>query len=439
MQQRPNILMITCHDLGRQLSCYGRPTSSPAIDRLAAEGIRFDSFFACAPQCSPSRACLMSGRWPQRTGVMGLVGKWGWEMHESVPTLAKVLAGAGYGTWLWGFQHEHPSPAALGYQHDPINYQRGEVHKILADYVGPRCAEWLASSPDGPWFAAVGFYETHLGWPRRITTGADVAGKTVPPYLPDSSALRQDMLNFDESLHQADRNVARILEALERSGQAANTIVIFTTDHGLPLPRAKCDLHDAGLEAALILRWPQALAANRSCSELLSGVDLMPTLLQLADVTAPADADGSSFAGLLAGGDYQPRNAIFAQQTWHDMYRPLRSVRTHRHKLIQRFNAFPENALPRDFYETCAAAAEIQRTFNELTPPRFELYDLASDPHELKPWIAAKPEALPAVGQTLHTQLTDWMRRIDDPLLAGPVTTPSGTPPPVYTSAGDPA
>jgi N-sulfoglucosamine sulfohydrolase len=424
MNNIPNILLITTHDTGRQLGCYGRPTSSPALDRLASEGVRFDQYFVCAPQCSPSRACLTTGRWPHRTGVLGLVGKWGWQMDDAVPTLAKTLGAAGYDTWLWGFQHEHPSSAALGYRHDPIGFGHGEVPKILADHVGPRCAEWLASKPVGPWFAAVGFYETHLGWPTRAATASEVAAKPTPPDLPAVPELQQDMLGFDQSLHQADRNVARILDALDASGQSDNTLVVFTTDHGLPLPRAKCDLRDPGLEAALLVRWPGRVGANWVCSELLSGVDLMPTLLNLAGVPLPDGLDGESFAGLLTGGAYRPRAALFAEQTWHDQYRPLRSVRTPRHKLIQRFNDFPENALPKDFYQTCAAADILRQAFDRTTPARLELYDLSHDPLELRPHVATTPAALPPVGQTLHATLRSWMEHSGDPLLKGPVECP---------------
>lgn len=427
MRDRPNILLIICHDLGRQLSCYDRPTHSPGIDRLAAEGVQFDQYFVCAPQCSPSRACLISGRFPHRTGVLGLVGKWGWQMDGQVPTLPKVLAEAGYDTWLWGFQHEHPDPAALGYRHDPIGYQRGDVPSIMADFVAPRFCDWLQSKPAGPWFCSVGFYETHLGWPRRQATAQQLRDKQVPPDLPDSPELRQDMLNFDRSLHQADRNVERILDALDRSGQADQTLVIFTTDHGLPLPRAKCDLRDAGLEAALLMRWPQHLAANRRCSELLSGVDLMPTLLALAGVEAAPQVDGESFAGLLTGGHFQPRDAIYAEQTWHDQYRPLRSIRTSRHKLIQRFNDFPENVLPADFYQTCAAAPQFSATLDRVVPAGLEFYDLATDPLELKPHRSSSPGHLPAPGARLHDALVEWMVRTDDPLLQGPVECPGTT------------
>ena len=427
--KRPNILIITCHDLGRQLGCYGRPTQSPSVDRLACDGVLFDRYFACAPQCSPSRASLTTGRWPHRTGVLGLVGKWGWQMDGDVPTLAKTLGAAGYDTWLWGFQHEHPDPAALGYQHDPIGYERGAVPRIVADHVGPRCADWLADKPGGPWFASVGFYETHLGWPRRVMSADEAARKPVPPYLPDSPALRQDMVNFDQSLHQVDRNVQRILDALEASGQADHTLVLFTTDHGLPLPRAKCDLRDAGLEAALIMRWPGEFAANRRCSELLSGVDLMPTLLELAGVDAPGGMDGASFAGLLTGGEYQPRQAIFGEQTWHDMYRPLRSIRTNRHKLIHRFNEFPDNALPKDFYQTCTASDELARHLESTTSARFELFDLATDPLELRPRIAETPDELPEIGRQLARQLRAWMEGSGDPLLEGPVACPNATSP----------
>ncbi len=420
--RRPNILQIICHDMGRHLGTYGRPIQTPEIDRLAREGVRFDQYFVSAPQCSPSRASLISGRYPHRTGVMGLVNHGGWRLADDCPTLAKSLAAAGYGTWLWGFQHEHEDPARLGYQHDPIGYQRGQVPKILAGHVTPRLCDWLAGRPQGPWFASVGLYEPHLPWPKQEhrPNGSSVA--EVPAYLPDGPQLRQDMCELAASVHRVDRAVGRILDTLDAAALADDTLVIFTTDHGLPLPRAKCTLYDPGLEAALLMRWPEALAANRECSELLSGVDLMPTLLDLAGVEIPRDIDGHSFAPLLRGGHYPPRQAIFAEQTWHDAYCPLRAIRTHRFKLIRRFHDVPANLLPKDFYHCCVAAEVIRRHFDHM-PPRWEAYDLACDPHEQRNLIHEAPTDHPTLGP-LSAQLEQWMHDTDDPLRLGPVELP---------------
>lgn len=415
----PNILMITCHDLGRHVGSYGRPVGTPQIDRLASEGVQFERYFVCAPQCSPSRASMTTGRYPHRTGVMGLLNLGPWKIDQDCPTLAKSLSAGGYDTWLWGFQHEHPDPSTLGYRHDPIGFRDGQVPKILADYVTPRLCDWLVGKPSEPWFASVGLYETHLGWPKERRRSEAFAA-SVPPYLPDGPELRQDMQALSASLDRVDRSVGRILDTLEVAGLASNTLVVFTTDHGLPLPRAKCTLYDPGLEAALLIRWPAVLAGNRRCSELLSGVDLMPTLLDAAGVASPNGMDGRSFGALLTGGVWQPRPHIFAEQTWHDAYCPIRAVRTDRYKLIRRFEPrLPDNILPKDFY-SCCAASEVMRKHFDRTPPLWEAYDLASDPYEMQNLFQDKPHDHPIFGR-LATTLDRWMQDTDDPIRLGPV------------------
>lgn len=427
IQDRPNILFITCHDLGRHLGCYGRSAPSPEIDRLSHEGVTFDNYFVCSPQCSPSRAAITTGRYPHRTGVMGITSIGDWKMDSHAPTLAKVFGAGGYDTWLWGFQHEHEEPAELGYRHDPIAFRRGEVPKILANYVTPRLCDWLTSKPQGPWLASVGFFETHLPWKAGPATLEQLRALRPPEYLPDDPALRKDMTELNATLHDLDSGIGRILDTLESSGLAENTIVIFTTDHGLPLPRAKCDLYDPGVEAAFIMRWPGRLQPNRRCGELLSAVDVLPTLLDLAGLAHPDGMDGRSFAGLLTGGAYQPRDMIFTEQTWHDIYRPVRAVRTHRHKLIQRFTDVPAKLLPKDFY-TCCAAGRVMREHFDYIQPRLEFYDLATDPleqHNLHNTVCLPKQEF----ERLQAILQDWMAQTGDPLLHGPVHCPNGAAP----------
>jgi len=417
---RPNILLIITHDTGRHLGCYGRPVCSPAIDRMAGEGVRFERYFVCAPQCSPSRAAITSGHYPHKTGMLGLLGYGGWRMGDDCPTLAKALGAAGYDTWLWGFQHEHEDPFRLGYRHDPIAYRRGEVPKILADRVTPHFCAWLETKPAEPWFASVGFYETHLPWPKNDAAALETA---VPPYLPDLSELRRDMGEFQESLNRVDCAVGHIIDTLDRTGMAQRTLVIFTTDHGLPLPRAKCTLYDPGIEAALIMRWPAVIPPNRVCSELLSATDLMPTLLEIVGVKNPKGVDGRSFTALLTGGRYVPRREIFAEQTWHDAYAPLRAIRTDRYKLIRRFAAMPANLLPKDFYKCCHASEKLRQLLANTLLPDWEAYDLAADPLETRNLASNNPEAQAELAQ-LVARLKEWMQESGDPLLNGPVACP---------------
>src|ERR1700758_2861339 len=135
---KPNILLITCHDLGRHLGCYGKDVQTPAINRLAADGIRFDRYFCTAPQCSPSRVSITTGRYPHSAGVLGLVNGKNppWKLPDDVPNLAKTFRAAGWDTHLWGIQHEHPEAASLGYDHVHLEHKEYR-DRVFADRVTP--------------------------------------------------------------------------------------------------------------------------------------------------------------------------------------------------------------------------------------------------------------------------------------------------------------
>ena len=150
---KPNILLITCHDLGRHLGCYGKDVQTPAINRLASESVRFDRYFCTAPQCSPSRVSITTGRYPHSAGVLGLVngGKSNWNLPDEVPTLAKTFRGAGWSTHLWGIQHENQDPSRLGYERNHLK-DKDYQNRVFAPAITPPLCEWLESSPQAPFF-----------------------------------------------------------------------------------------------------------------------------------------------------------------------------------------------------------------------------------------------------------------------------------------------
>ena len=217
--------------------------------------------------------------------------------------------------------------------------------------------------------------------------------------------------------------IGRITQSLTKSGLLDNTIVIFTTDHGIPFPRAKCSLYDAGMETALLMRWPERLAQNRVVSELLSNVDFMPTLLDLCGLPHPDGMQGRSFAGLLTGGVYQPRSEIFGQMTWHVTYNPMRCIRTDRYKLIRYFDPQPWTEMPQDYWNMCSSAPSLRAQFAHR-PPEYEMFDLACDPYEQFNLVTAKGglQGLEDIRTQLQNRLETWMRETNDPLLQGPVS-----------------
>jgi len=413
--KRPNIILITWHDLGDWLGCYERrDVKSPCLDRLAGEGARFTNYFASAPQCSPSRASIVTGRMPHTTGVLGLTHR-GFDMHRQQATLPQALRHAGYTTHLIGIQHECRDPEWEGY--DDIR-ARGRDAKAAADQAEAFLHE-MAGEHRPPFFLAIGTTDVHRPFghghdetlPRRIE---------LPPYLPDRDVARLDMATLCRCIEKADRHMGRVLDAVDRAGLADSTLVVFTTDHGPAIPRAKQTLFDPGLRTALLMRWPGTIAAQARYDQLLSNVDLMPTLLDLVRAEAPPGMQGHSFKALLTGKAYEPRDAIFAELTWHCHYRPMRAIRTREHKYIM--NLCPGlPMLVEDGAIVRYGPKLIERCYGEPRPQE-ELYDLELDPWE-KHDIARDPR-YKAIRDDLRSRLMAWMKDTDDPILDGPVPNP---------------
>ncbi|HID29629.1 MAG TPA: sulfatase, partial [Desulfobacterales bacterium] len=250
----PNILYIICHDLGQQLSCYGdQSVTSPNLDRLAEEGVRFENYFCAATPCSPSRGCIMTGRYAHNNGLTGLVNA-GWDMPERETTIVDYLNEAGYNTYQIGFQHERRDPLKNRYKHSESDIAGCEV-------VADRVAEFLraAAVKEQPFYLNTGFSEVHLPFDRKEYVPDNPDDVYVPSYLPDNKYVRQELANFHGSIKFMDEAVGKIVRALNESQLGKNTVVIFTTDHGMAFPRAKSTLYDSGIKTALIMKFPEGM------------------------------------------------------------------------------------------------------------------------------------------------------------------------------------
>jgi arylsulfatase A-like enzyme len=393
--------------------------SSPALDGLAATGVRFAKSFCTAPQCSPSRASLHTGRYPHSTGVLGLAHHpFGWRLDPRERHLAHMLSDAGYHTSLVGMQHliEHGSAHELGYQQvEPVAPAYDEADVAIAQLRA-------LSSYEAPFYLEVGFEEPHRPYTFGGAQPDASRGVAVPPYLPDGSESREDFAAFQGAIRQMDHAVGRILAALDELAIAEKTLVVFATDHGAAMPRAKCTLYDPGIEVAVLMRWPaRGLAGGRVVEDLFSNVDVTPTLLDGLGLSAGATLHGRSVWPLLAAQDgYVARGEVFAEKTYHTHYEPKRAVRTTRYKLIANLEVGLRFDVPGDILESPIYPLMIPQILGNRPP--IELYDLASDPWE-QTNLADSP-AVADVQADLSRRLLRWMEDTDDPLLRGPVTSP---------------
>jgi arylsulfatase A-like enzyme len=226
------------------------------------------------------------------------------------------------------------------------------------------------------------------------------------------------MAQFQGAVKRLDEGLGRIMDAFDRHGLAENTIFVFTTDHGIDMPRAKGTFYDPGLETFLFMRYPGGgWEAGSVREELTTNVDILPTLLEACGIDVPERVQGRSFLPLLSGGAYEPRDMVFSEKTFHDTYDPTRCIRTDRYKYIRYFevNIFQDLRLAtitrRDYFKDDWRRRTIE-----------ELYDLENDPDEMHNLVddAAHAETL----ERMRRELITWMRQTEDPLLEGPVSSP---------------
>lgn len=412
-----NLLIVHWHDVGRYLSAYGVPVPSPAVDRLASRATVFEQAYSTAPLCSPARGSLFTGRYPHSNGLMGL-SHLGWEYHANERTLPMLFGDAGYDTFLVGMQHESSDASSLGYD----EVQSLNAPEQYADAVAALAVNRIRQlDPEQPFAMTVGFFEPHRPWPASLYPPLDPAGMAVPDYLPDTPAVRAELAAFGGAIACADAATGRVLDALAEAGLADDTIVVFTTDHGIAFPGAKSTLHDGGIEVALVIAVPGTPAQRTD--RLVSHVDVLPTLLELCGIDIPPTIQGESFADALAAVPALPaRDAVYAEKNWHDPsdYDPVRAIRTRHHKLIRSYEERAAVAVPGDIAKGGSVADLGDVTTRRRAP--VELYDLAADPAEQH--NLADDPALADLRRDLERRLDDFLLATDDPLRHGPIAAP---------------
>lgn len=428
--RRPNVLLLHCHDLGQHLGCYGvGSVPSPNLDRLANQGVLFENHFCTAPQCSPSRASIFTGRYPHNNGVMGLThADFAWDLNAGEQHLGQILGAAGYATAGAGVIHETRS----GYRRCGLTeYDAGAAAADMANAVIARLKKF--AELDRPFYIQAGCIEPHrlpradrnadqdfLGTRLRpfVERGVD-----VPAYLRSNEGTRAELAELQGAIRHMDEQMGRVLSAVADLNLERTTLVIFTTDHGIAMPRAKCSLYEPGMRTAFLMRYPtrEGWHGGVRHKQMVQNIDLVPTVLDLAGVTAPGNLDGRTLAPLLDGRSYSARERIFGELTYHDYYDPRRSVRTETHKLIVNFSSAPAFMDPSQSWRPRSDTVVPANHALAYHPP-YELYDLRNDPWEQRDLAGDAGQA--AVLNELRVALRDHMRATADPILDGAVTGP---------------
>ncbi|MHC1762942.1 MAG: sulfatase [Verrucomicrobiia bacterium] len=430
-ETRPNILFCLADDWGwPHAGAYGDPVvRTPTFDRLAREGVRFNSCFSAAPSCSPSRAAILTGQYPHRLEEGSCL--WGF-LPKKFPVYTDLLEAAGYVVGCtrkgWG----------------PGNFRDGGYTRNPAGPQFQNFSEFLKTVPEGkPFCFWFGSQDPHR--PYEAGSGARAGlrpdNMVVPPFWPDTAAVRNDVLDYYAEVERFDREVGELLGQLEKLGQLDNTIVVMTGDNGWPFPRCKANLYDGGTRQPLAVRWPARVKGGQVISDFVNLMDLAPTFLEAAGLKPPPEMTGHSFLGLLTGTEKPgSRQTVFLERERHanvragDVGYPMRAIRTAEFLYILNFRperwpagdpqahkdpkrAFgdcddgPTKSEILDHRDDPGIQALFQLCFGKR--PAEELFDLRKDPHQVNN-VAGQPEYREAQAR-LRADLLQWMKATADP------------------------
>jgi N-sulfoglucosamine sulfohydrolase len=431
---KPNLVVFIADDLG-VLDCqpYGaQDVRTPNMQRLASEGLLFRQAFVASPSCAPSRAALLTGLMPARNGAEANHSR----PRPEIKKLPAYLREQGYEVASFGKVAHYNHGKEYGF--DLVGGEGFHNHEGI-----PAAVEFLKSrAKDKPVCLFVGTNWPHVPWPE--TEAYDAAQITLPPTHVDTPETRHWRARYYAAVSKADDDLGTIMDAVRQQLDPKNSYTFFTSDHGAQWPFGKWNLYDAGARVPLIVVGP-GIEAGVATDALVSWVDLLPTLVELAGGQPPADIDGRSFAAVLRGERPQHRDEIFTTHSGDGRFNvyPIRAVRDDRWKYI--LNLHPEyqhathinRAASGDGHSyfrsweaaanTDPRAAEIVRRYKER--PAEELYDLMADPHEQHN-LAAEPQQAMRLG-AMRAKLAAWMqeqgdtRRVfNEPLLIGQAATP---------------
>ncbi len=398
---RPNILLITADDLGNQLSCYGeKRIQTPHLDGLAAEGVRFANAYVAQSSCSSSRAALLTGRWPHQNGQYGLAHL-GFRMHSGQKNLPALLKAAGYRTGIIGKLHVQPA-AEYPFDWMPAKEKMAAGPTRNVRWVAAQSRQFFADAKKSgqPFFYYVNYFDPHGpytpnisqvgGLPERPLSADDVEPLPLGAKTPE--ARRQVTAIIYNTILRVDAGVGLLLDELKTAGFAENTVVIFVGDNGATVRHGKTTSYEPGVRVPLMIRWPGTAKAGEVRGELVSTIDILPTVLAAAGVSVPPEVEGRSLTALWGGASTPWREFLFTEMTFHqpNQFAPQRTVRDGRYKLLL-------NLAPR------ADQAQV------------ELFDLRNDPEESR--NLADDQGLSSTRSRLERALREWRERTGDPLL----------------------
>lgn len=430
---RPNILFCIADDWGfPHAGAYGdKVVKTPNFDKVAADGVLFTHSFCASPSCTPSRAAILTGQAIHRLEESGNL----WStLQPRFDTYPDLLEKQGYVVGLRGKGWGPGNFQTSGRTRNPA----GPTAKSFEDFLKgvskdkPFCFWFGSGDPHRP-------YEKGSG----VKSGMKPEDVSVPPWLPDTPETRSDLCDYYFEVQRFDRDLGEHLRLLEAAGRGENTLVVVTSDNGIPFPRAKANVYDSGTRMPLAIRWPAKLKGGRTTDAFASHCDFAPTFLEAAGIKVPGTMTGRSLLPLLLSNDAAGRDRVFFGRERHanvrkgDLSYPARVIRTREHLYIRNFkperwpNGDPEKHVSVGPFGDCDGGPTkdvvLARRDQDLARffalafekrPAEELFDLSKDPHQLEN-VAARPEYADAKSR-LRAELDRWLKDSADPRASNP-------------------
>ena len=460
---RPNVLFCISDDQSYAHAGANGDliVQTPAFDRVAREGICFTHAFCDAPSCGPSRSAILTGQHIWRLEEAG-------NIHSTLPKkfatyteeLAKVGYFVGYTGKGWSPGRDAPggrTSNAAGQGFFRLQYGRGPLKDtprprgMGATAYAQNFGDFLSKQPKGkPFCFWLGTYEPHRGYVPGLWKGTNkekmLSKVVVPPYFPDHEIVRKDILDYYMEVEHYDRAVADAIAMLEKSGQLENTIIVVTSDHGMPFPRAKASLYDAGTRVPLAIRWPGGIKKpGRAYEGMVNLSDIAATVLEAANVKVPAMMTANSLLDVFSSASAKVREHAYIAMERHDGCRkggkgyPSRAIRTKDFLYIKnitpqrwpagdpdrnncaRFIPFGEvdSSPTKQLLMDHSKKAGFKRFYDLAFAkrPGEELYDLKRDPGQLV--NVANKKAYAAIRKQLSGELESHLIKTKDPRSLG--------------------
>lgn len=425
-----NVLIIVADDMGRELGCYGdAAVQTPNIDRLAADGTRFDRAFCTTASCSASRSVILTGLQNHTNGQLGHAHN-DFRTHEWVKGLPNLLGARGYRTQVLGKLHVAPESVYKFDEAPTAGLQGSRSPKGFAD----QARRFITADESRPFFIYACSIDPH----RDFGVGKQFDGETpviyspeklkAPSFLPDFPECREDLANYYRAISRFDQLAGQLIDVLRQTNHLQDTLIILLSDNGPPYPGAKTTLYEPGIRLPLIVRTPDQKRRGITTQAMVTWADITPTVLSYTGAAGPEyPLQGRSFLEVLDEESPAGWNEVYLSHTYHErqMYYPMRAIRTDRYKLIYNV-AYPLTfPFASDFYDSVAWQGMLRRGDKKfgrrsveayLHRPRFELYDVVSDLDELDN-LADRPEFAETLAQ-LQDKLRRWQASTKDPWIS---------------------